>query len=416
MYRRAGNSDYLFSSTNLGDTLDGRRRELQAEVEKIDANRLMNTAPADLVKYLTTKYQFEPVALRKDDMTADQREAQYDARQDGFRRAIFDSSRPVMIPAQQIEVEIPFNGDAELLFAQPSTYTSGPPRAEVRGTSLFLRHVVPHDDNRDIKPDIDRTIAAIEQHLGWQRAQTESFNSGLPATADRAISARRERLLNNQGRLATLGIPVKVRSGAPNTYAPPQVRMKVTPTLPPASTTAFTAEPALADAHYEHILNVVQGMAHVMERSPSAFATMGEEDLRQHFLLQLNGQFEGGATGETFNVSGKTDILLRIDDRNVFIAECKFWKGPKKFREAIDQLLSYTSWRDTKTSILVFNRDTAMSTVLAGIEEQAAAHPQFKRKVSWPHESGFRYVLHHTGDNNRELIVTVLVFEVPDRS
>jgi hypothetical protein len=36
-----------------------------------------------------------------------------------------------------------------------------------------------------------------------------------------------------------------------------------------------------------------------------------EEDLRQHFLAQLNGHFEGSATGETFNYEGKTDILIR---------------------------------------------------------------------------------------------------------
>lgn len=28
---------------------------------------------------------------------------------------------------------------------------------------------------------------------------------------------------------------------------------------------------------------------------------------------------------------------------NVFIAECKFWKGHKAFREAIDQLLGYAT-------------------------------------------------------------------------
>ena len=50
-------------------------------------------------------------------------------------------------------------------------------------------------------------------------------------------------------------------------------------------------------------------MTHVMERSPSAFATADEETLRQHFLVQLNGHFEGQATGETFNAAGKTDIL-----------------------------------------------------------------------------------------------------------
>jgi hypothetical protein len=43
-------------------------------------------------------------------------------------------------------------------------------------------------------------------------------------------------------------------------------------------------------------------MGTMLERSPSAFAGMGEEHLRDHFLVQLNGHFEGNATGETFNL------------------------------------------------------------------------------------------------------------------
>jgi hypothetical protein len=140
---------------------------------------------------------------------------------------------------------------------------------------------------------------------------------------------------------------------------------------------------------------------------------MDEEALRQHFLVQLNGQFEGRATGETFNFGGKTDILLREGDRNVFIAECKFWKGPKKFAEALDQLLGYASWRDTKTAILVFNRGTETSTVLAGVDAVMKAHANFKRTLEWMHESGLRCVLHQPGDKNRELIVSVMVFHVP---
>src|SRR5260370_4966399 len=54
---------------------------------------------------------------------------------------------------------------------------------------------------------------------------------------------------------------------------------------------------------------------------------MGEEDLRTHFLVQLNGVYEGQATGETFNFEGKTDILIRADGGNIFIAERKFWSG-----------------------------------------------------------------------------------------
>jgi hypothetical protein len=39
---------------------------------------------------------------------------------------------------------------------------------------------------------------------------------------------------------------------------------------------------------------------------------MTEEDLGTHFLVARNAQFEGGATGETFNFQGRTDILIRV--------------------------------------------------------------------------------------------------------
>ncbi|MBC7894618.1 MAG: hypothetical protein H7066_04345, partial [Cytophagaceae bacterium] len=70
--------------------------------------------------------------------------------------------------------------------------------------------------------------------------------------------------------------------------------------------------------------------------------------IRDHFLVQLNGQYQGGATGETFNYEGKTDILIRDGDRNVFIAECKIWKGETELLKAVDQILAYLHWRDTK--------------------------------------------------------------------
>lgn len=183
--------------------------------------------------------------------------------------------------------------------------------------------------------------------------------------------------------------------------------------LPPATAAQFKPEPTWSIEMYEQALKIMQDMALVMERSPGAFKAMDEEALRQHFLVQLNGQFEGKATGETFNMAGKTDILLREGDRNVFIAECKFWKGPKAFGDAIDQLLGYATWRDGKAAILVFNRGVETSTVLAGIDSVTKAHSNFKRSADWPHESGFRYVLHCNDDKNRELILTVLVFHVP---
>jgi hypothetical protein len=146
---------------------------------------------------------------------------------------------------------------------------------------------------------------------------------------------------------------------------------------------------------------------------PKVFEKMGEEDLRTHFLVQLNGQYEGRATGETFNFQGKTDILIRDEGKNVFIAECKFWAGEKQFLETIDQVLSYLSWRDTKAAVLIFNRNVNFSEVLAKIAESAPKHENFKKTVAKLDESSIRYIFHQTNDRNRELTLTVLAFDVP---
>jgi hypothetical protein len=164
---------------------------------------------------------------------------------------------------------------------------------------------------------------------------------------------------------------------------------------------------------YEHILSVLRNMTLVLERSPAAFVTMDEEAIRQHFLVQLNGQYEGQATGETFNAAGKTDILIRSGERNVFIAECKFWGGASEFTKAIDQLLGYLTWRDTKTAIVLFNTNKNMSGVLAKVPEVVKAHPACRVQLDYTTEGSFRFRLARPDDPGRELLLTVLVFDVP---
>lgn len=378
----------------------------------LDENRLLNTAPDDLKRYLVEKYSVTPIVLLRDQWYADHEDTPIDVRHDP-RRWINDRSRPAMVAGERIEVRIPFEGESELFYAKANTFNMNPPRAVIERNEMVLRYESPADQPQDIRPLMDRALADIEEHLRWQRGMIDAHNSALPGVAEQAIQQRRERLLVQSRRAAALGIPIRRRDGAPKTYAVPTTRKKVVSSPPQASAAQFAPEPAWALDQYEQALKIMQDMTLVMERSPGAFKTMDEEALRQHFLVQLNGQFEGKATGETFNIAGKTDILLREGDRNVFIAECKFWKGPKAFSEAIEQLLGYTTWRDSKTAILVFNRGTETSTVLAGIDATVKAHANFKRTETWSHESGFRYVLHVNGDKNRELIVTVLVFHVP---
>src|SRR5437762_10375807 len=156
------------------------------------------------------------------------------------------------------------------------------------------------------------------------------------------------------------------RPDAPLTFVPEGVKKKsVTP--PPASTLPYRPEPALSDEQFEGILRIIRAMGHSMERTPGAYNSLGEENLRSVFLTSLNAQFEGGATGETFNVSGKTDILIRHGDRNVFIGECKIWDGPKTLTDAIDQILGYLAWRDTRAAVVIFIRRKDIGAVVEKI-------------------------------------------------
>lgn len=413
MYSPNAYADLLFSRRDLSDVTNDQKSSMFSELEQIDANRLLNTAPADLAKYLVEKYCFEAPTLNLDGMTATEAETKVDVRND-IRYFNVDRSKPTLVHGQRITVEIPIDGYVDLMYAKPSSFTISPPRARITGTSLFITFDLPHSSqDTNIRKNLDREIEDIQQYLGWVRNDINQFNLSLPAIAEHAVAERRERVLANQKRVAALGIPLKKKDNVPPTYAIPEIRRKVLPTLPPATSVPYEPEPVLDMGLYDHILTVLNSMAHVMERSPSTFESIGEEALRQLFLVHLNGQFDGAATGETFNVNGKTDILLRHNDRNVFIAECKFWDGPKLYRKTIDQLLGYKAWRDTKTAILIFNRGTAMTTVLDGIEKESTAHANYKRTENWTHESGFRYTFHHTGDSNREFILTVLVFDVP---
>jgi hypothetical protein len=237
----------------------------------------------------------------------------------------------------------------------------------------------------------------------------------LPGLITEKIAERKKRLLASRGMAEGLGFRVRRREGASDTYKVPVERKKVI-AAPKVPAGAFKAEPVLDDAVYQDILSLIENMTHVMELSPGAFSAMGEEDLRTHFLVQLNGQFQGSATGETFNYEGKTDILIRADGRNIFIAECKFWEGPKAFLGTIDQLLSYLSWHDTKCAVIMFNRNVDFSGVLQTIVERVPQHPNFKRDLGKRSETSFKYIFGHPEDGNREMIVTVMSFNIPKKA
>ena len=146
-----------------------------------------------------------------------------------------------------------------------------------------------------------------------------------------------------------------------------------------------------------------------MERSPKTYEAMGEEDRRHVLLTALNTHYVGAATAEAFNGNGKTDILVRHENKNLFIGECKVWSGAKAMSEAIDQLLSYETWRDAKLALVIFVREKDLSAVVTKARETLEAHPQFD-SVKSKADTDLRARVRYRSDDARIADLAVLLF------
>jgi hypothetical protein len=179
--------------------------------------------------------------------------------------------------------------------------------------------------------------------------------------------------------VAEIGFPIRRRSDA-DTYSVPVKRRMLRPIRTGQAAPPFTPEPAMADVDYEDALAGLRNSRNGLEHSPSMVEKLDEEQIRDLLLFNLNAQFEGDAAGKVFNGYSKTDVLIRVHDRNIFIGECKIWNGTRTMDEAFQQIFKYLVWRDTKAAMLLFIRRKDVTAVIRKAVEKTEAHPNFKRR------------------------------------
>lgn len=397
---------HLFSGQWLSSFLQRKEQAMYQEIETIGENELLNGNIDDLINYFVTKYSLQTPVILSDRIEIDKEEAKVDV-----THPLYDA--PLSKRGFRIKFFVPYEGEKELFYYTPSKYISIYPIAHVNDSELIFSYESINLNNEALKREFERDLELVNTYLRYVEEDVKIFNDSIMNKCKTKLEERKKILIKSNELVTNLGYPLRRRENAPKTYVVPEIRRKIN-VHRPVSPKTTPPDPTIDMKEYEHILSVITNMVQVMERSPRAFSMMKEEELRMHFLVQLNAQYEGQATGETFNFNGKTDILVRYNGKNLFIAECKFWKGPKKFRETIDQLLSYTTWRDTKTAIIIFNKNKNLTSVLNQIQETLSSHHNFVKKEQYDFETGYRVRLHHPDDKEREIILTVLVFEIPD--
>lgn len=402
----------VFGERALRDFLEASKSNAAHSIESERDDYILNINEDDYVAHKVSEATVEYLEIHVED--------------------IYASSSEHMIPAESfpsdfhvysgksykkdvIKFHVPIRGNIQLLHCMPSTRIMWTMEIEVSRDEFCFEIVNFRDDADEIVRRKDENIRNIMQQYENVKAEVKKSNASLEQHIRNAFNMRKQRIQKSSGVLASLGVPIKKSSTASETFSIPAPMKRKKPVLnrPIVQESGFSPEPSLDQSTYIDILKLIHDVGKVFERLPSLYAGKEEEHLRDHFLMMLEPNFEGSAIGETFNKTGKTDILLRHEGSNVFIGECKFWKGEKSFLATISQLLGYLTWRDSKAAVIMLVPNKDFTGVVETAKEASPKHSNFLKYVDGKDETWFNYEFHLDGDRNRVVKLAVMLYHTP---
>lgn len=413
MYQRSTST--IFSGLRISEIFQNAYDSIRTTLTTQPEDYILNVNETEYIEYLKSPYILSSPEIQFDDVYAGSYEDDIPA--ELFPRMLYHVEEGKTYRKEVIQYFIPVSGDIKLLRHRPSSVISigGGGNFEIRANAIVTSIINFTNNPDDINRSFQNEVNGIHTAYNALRKDIENFNDGLRAYISNELNQRKQKILSKNHLLASLGVPLRKKEDVSATFAvpKPQLRQKII-IKPVVNEQGYKPEPTLDFQTYREILKLINDVGKNFERLPSVYKDKGEEDLRDHILMTLDPNFEyGSATGETFNSKGKTDILLRYDSSVVFIAECKFWAGEKKYLETIDQLLGYLTWRDTKASIVVFVKQKDFSSILAKVRESTSKHSNYLGFVDNTDENWFNFRFHINDDRNREVRLAIQLFHLP---
>lgn len=398
-----------FRDRSVWDVLAKMGERVSESARRISDARLASANEEALAAELASQHELAVPHLDVERMTVDYGSRMVPAEHFPIS---YGAERGKSYEKKTVIFRIPYQGDPVFLRCHDSRLSVNPPRIFLSEGSVCFEILVLDMDKDKIEEERDHVLRHLREYLPAVARAVRSHNEGLAGRALALLRERKREIQADGELLAALGTPAGPKSAPlPAMSVPPPVRRRLirvdqSPTQP-----GRAPDPTLDEKTYGDILEALEGYGTQMERSLSTYSGMGEEDIRNHLLALLQGGFSGSATGESFNRAGKTDILLRHHNRNLFVAECKVWSGPKAYLEAISQLLGYLTWRESKAALLLFVRNKEISKVLSMVRDTTSTHPQFLRLES-NGKGTFRYHFSLPADPAAHLHISVLAFHL----
>ena len=419
-HRTAGYSKELFNRTDAREYFSVFHSKMKTEVEQMSDAEIVSCNFEEWATYLANNYYVPPISIFETNIERSITEAKV-MKSNPFYGHPYEPQFYEM-DGVCISFTIPFDGNPDLFDIRPSSrilscfyaHKFTIPRGENCGSfTLELEYSKQElqekgdSMNEYVQNQFSRDFSDYKQMIENVNAEVTSYNNGLTSTALKLLGERKKRADSFSAISTALQIPLTTSKNAPNSK-PIQLKRIVRKPADRPSIVSAVPESCISDGDYENINNIIAMCGTTMEKTARTYFATTEEELRDHLLATLNTHYDN-ATGETFRKIGKTDIHIEFENKAAFIGECKIWHGEGLFQGTIQQVINYSTWRDLKVSVIIFNKDNKsfpaiLSKIQKWVNESTVSHTQSQANI-WKCK-------YHRPDMNIDIRLTILAFDL----
>lgn len=420
MYYESVRGKKFFNGTDAQNYFGTYHSKMKSEVTQMSDTEIVSCDFQEWTSYLVAKYSIIPISIFETNIEKTLSETKV-KKANPFRGGPYESDF-FEVDGVRLTFKISFDGEPSLFELQPSTRILssfgtrsfvGPHGDECGSFTLEFEYTKQELQDKGetmaeyVQQQFESEFGSYKTMIGYVNAEVISYNNGLSDFAIRLLEERKKKADSFSAISAALQIPLRVSKTAPNTKPIPLKRI-VRQLSEKPSVKPVTPEPCIGDGDYENINNIISMCGTTMEKTARTYFANTEEELRDHLLATLNTHYEN-ATGETFRKIGKTDINIEFENKAAFIGECKIWHGERLFQSAIQQVINYSTWRDVKVSVIIFNKENqSFRAILSKIQNWADANT-----ISYIQpQANIWKCKYHRQDMNMDIQLTVLAFDL----
>lgn len=367
--------------SSLSNVLDIKKRQILYEIENMQNDTIMANSIEDIVENIINKYSLNNIVLDDEENNRTIKQGTVQKPNLFYDRNSYYEKQFYEVPGFIVSFSHNINGDINLLEHHASTYLMWHPNnLNIDDNVVTLEYSEALSENVDdvmqkIMNSYNHDLKNLKEIIQNTNNDINVFNNNLSSFIKNNVEKKKNQISLFYKFSEKLSIPLKQSPDAP-TFKP----IKVVKNVKPLNTKVEKeTEYYIPDSDYEEIIRRIRHIGASFEKTPNTFVKLEEEELRDIIVAQLNVDYEGQVQGESFRNNGKTDICVEYNNRAAFVTECKFWKGKQVLNSTIKQLLSYTTWHDSKLAIVFFSKTNKnFFGVIDTIKENLYQLPQFK--------------------------------------